>query len=250
MAALSALPFAHRGLHVDGGAVENSFAAFDAAIEAGLGIELDVQLTQEAGAVVFHDATLERLTDQTGQIIKSSMKQLSQVRLRNSEETISSLQDALLHIAGRVPVLIEAKAGDNSPIALALAVRRALEGYVGPVGIMSFNPAVSRWFHDHFPTMLNGLVMSEESDTVGAPWRGSGPARMLMIQQAKPKFIAYDVRSLPSRIAKMFRKPGRRAFTWTVRSEADLEHGRLHADQVIVEGLAAKSLAKAGPSSA
>ena len=39
---IGASPFAHRGLH-GGGRIENSRAAFAAAIEAGHGIELDVQ---------------------------------------------------------------------------------------------------------------------------------------------------------------------------------------------------------------
>ncbi|WP_255536565.1 glycerophosphodiester phosphodiesterase family protein [Pacificimonas pallii] len=243
MAILSAKPFAHRGLHAENGPVENSVAAFEAAINAGFGIELDVQLTQEAGAVVFHDSTLERLSEGTGPVLHKSMKALEAIKLRNSDEKIRTLQDVLLHIGGRTPVLIEAKVGQASPLALALAVRRALEGYVGPVGIMSFHPAVSRWFHDHFPLMLNGLVVSEEPDTAGSAWRASAPARFFAIQRARPKFIAYDVRSLPSRLARHFQKPGKRTFTWTVRTDQDIAVGRAHADQLILEGHAAAQLA-------
>mgnify|MGYP001411258322 CR=1 FL=1 len=54
---LARQPFAHRGLH-GGKIVENSRAAFAAAIAAGQGIELDVQAGQEGEAFVFHDATL------------------------------------------------------------------------------------------------------------------------------------------------------------------------------------------------
>ncbi len=242
LAALSAKPFAHRGLHGPGKAVENSLAAFDAAIASGFGIELDVQLTAENGAVVFHDSTLERLSEGEGPVNGFSMRALTATKLRDSNETISSLQDVLHHIGGRTPLLIEAKAGDRNPEAVGMAIRRALEGYVGPVGIMSFHPAVSRWYHDHFPSILNGLVMSEERDTVGAPWRGSGPARLLAVRQARPKFIAYDIRSLPSGIAKAFRKPGHRAFTWTVRTEDDINRGLENADQLIVEGAAAAKI--------
>ena len=41
-------------------------SAFDAAIEAGHGIELDVQASRDGQAIVFHDATLERLTGYAG----------------------------------------------------------------------------------------------------------------------------------------------------------------------------------------
>lgn len=246
IAELTARPFAHRGLHYEGGPLENTIAAFEAAIEAGLGIELDVQLTAEAGAVVFHDSTLDRLAQGSGPVVAYSMKALAEIRMKNCDETIAPLQDVLHHIKGRTPLLIEAKAGDNSPIALALAIRRALEGYKGPVGIMSFHPAVSRWFHEHFPQMLNGLVISEEPEIVGTPWRGSGPARLLNVRHSRAKFLAYDVRSLPSALARRFRRPGRCVVTWTVCSDEDIAHGRANADQLIVEGPAAKTILAEG----
>ncbi|MEE4350094.1 MAG: glycerophosphodiester phosphodiesterase family protein [Pacificimonas sp.] len=240
LAALTALPVAHRGLHSPGGPLENTIPAFDAAIEAGLAIELDVQLTAEASAVVFHDATLDRLTDGTGPVVAYPIAELGKIKLKGSDQNICPLQDVLHHISGRVPLLIEAKAGENSPVALALAIRRALEGYTGPVGVMSFNPDVSRWFHDHFPAFLNGLVVSEEPDSLDKSWKGSGLSRWMTLKQAKPKFLAYDVRSLPSRIAASYRKPGKRVLSWTVRTEDDLKKTRDTVDQVIVEGAAAE----------
>jgi glycerophosphoryl diester phosphodiesterase len=54
--------YAHRGLfdnHSD--APENSMAAFRLAVEAGYGIELDVQTTKDGVPVVFHDFTLRRM---------------------------------------------------------------------------------------------------------------------------------------------------------------------------------------------
>ena len=56
-------PVAHRGLWSPGGAPENSLAAFQAACAAGYGIELDVQITADGEAVVFHDYKLDRLTE-------------------------------------------------------------------------------------------------------------------------------------------------------------------------------------------
>lgn len=57
------LPIAHRGLHDrSNGIVENSPSAFGAAMDAGYGIELDLQLSGDGQAMVFHDETLDRLT--------------------------------------------------------------------------------------------------------------------------------------------------------------------------------------------
>ena len=60
-------PFAHRGLHDIGrGRPENSRAAFRAAIERGYGIELDLQVSGDGFAMVFHDEGLERLAGESG----------------------------------------------------------------------------------------------------------------------------------------------------------------------------------------
>ena len=56
---LFAPPVAHRGLWRPDGAPENSLAAFQAAAAAGYGIELDVQLSADGEAMVFHDGKLE-----------------------------------------------------------------------------------------------------------------------------------------------------------------------------------------------
>ena len=57
---LTAWEYAHRGLHGDG-VPENSLAAAEGAIAAGLGIECDIQMSADNVPMVFHDWALERL---------------------------------------------------------------------------------------------------------------------------------------------------------------------------------------------
>ena len=52
--------YAHRGMH-GGKEMENSLEAFAKAVENGYGVELDVQVSADGQAVVFHDASLLRL---------------------------------------------------------------------------------------------------------------------------------------------------------------------------------------------
>src|SRR5437868_4275446 len=100
--------FAHRGLH-GADIVENSRTAFLAAIEQGDGIELDVQLSRDGQAIVFHDATLDRLTAATGPLLDYTAAQLSNIVLADTAESLSCLNKTLSLIAGRVPLLIEVK---------------------------------------------------------------------------------------------------------------------------------------------
>ena len=222
-------PFAHRGLH-GRGRVENSRAAFEAAVAAGHGIELDVQATADGEAVVFHDYELERLTEATGLVGAMTAEQLAGVNLRGSEEAVSTLPHILELIAGRAPLLIELKSPGRRVAALSGAVARALEHYVGPVAVMSFNPEIGRWFARHAPQRLRGLVVTEK----GRRWRG-GLARRLALWRARPDFLAYDIRDLPSRFAAAHRARGMKVLTWTCRTEEERARAALHADQIIYE---------------
>jgi glycerophosphoryl diester phosphodiesterase len=226
--------YAHRGLHgiADGGLPENSLEACQAAIDRGLGIECDIQRSGDGQAMVFHDWDLDRLTARTGPVAHLSAEQLSRIALTGGTGTIPTLRDLLTMVGGRVPVLIEIKSRRDAPIpALCLAVRRVLEGYGGPHAVMSFDPRVSRWFQHHSPHTMRGLVMSE-SEGVGA----ASVRRRLALWHARPDFLAYDVRDLPSRFAAAQRARGLPLATWTVRSAQLRDRAAQYADAAIAEG--------------
>jgi len=227
---LGVAPIAHRGLHGDG-RVENSRAAFEAAIAAGHGIELDVQISRDGKAMVFHDATLERLTTESGAVAARNASELASVALRGSHDTILPLPEVLRLIGGRVPLLIEVKARRRGAALLARSVAGALDDYDGPVGVMSFNPGVAHWLERHAPQILRGLVVSEEKK---GGLRGR-LERLASVAWAEPDFLAYDIRDLPSRLPAAVRAAGKPVFTWTVRSEEDRARAASHADQIIHE---------------
>lgn len=230
VAFLKTHPYAHRGLH-GAEVVENSRAAFSAAIAAGDGIELDVQGSADGEVFVFHDATLDRLTAETGDFAARPGAALADITLSGTSETLPRLSEILSLVAGRAAILIEVKAPGALVGTLCLAVRRALEGYRGPVAVMSFNPAVGRWFHDHAPRIVRGLVVTEEKDR-GLTGRAK---RHLSLWHARPDFLAYDIRDLPSRFAVQQRRRGLPVLTWTVRSDDQRNTAMQHADQIIYE---------------
>jgi glycerophosphoryl diester phosphodiesterase len=230
VAFLKAQPYAHRGLH-GAGIVENSRAAFRAAIAIGHGIELDVQSARDGEAMVFHDATLDRLTDATGDVMARTPAELAQITLRGTDEPIATLPEILSLIGGRVPVLIEVKAKGTHVAPLCLSVRRALEGYTGPAAIMSFNPLVGQWFRENAIRIVRGLVVSEEDkrNLTGQLERWGS------MMTAKPDFLAYDVRDLPSKFAAAARARGIPVLTWTVRDAEAERRAFAHADEAIYE---------------
>lgn len=211
--------------------MENSAGAIAAAAARGFGVELDVQLSRDGEAMVFHDYELDRLTIEQGPLAGRTAAELQAIRLYVGNEVIPRLAEALGTIAGRVPLLVEIKSRQRRADALCRAVARDLDGYGGPAGVMSFNPEVGAWFARHAPHVLRGLVVTEH----GRRGLRGRIERRLALWRARADFLAYDVRDFPSRFAAAARSRGLPVYTWTVRSEADRASAAAHADQIIFE---------------
>lgn len=224
--------FAHRGLHGPG-VPENSPSAFAGAIAHGFGIECDIQRSDDGQAMVLHDWELDRLTDERGPVAQRSAAELGRIALAGSTDTIPTLRQLLDQVGGRVPLLIEIKSRSDMRVgAICGAVRHALEGYSGAHAVMSFDPRVGRWFAVNAPRTVRGLVMTEEN---GRNLTGR-LKRHLALWQARPDFLAYDIRDLPSRFAAAQRRRGLPVASWTVRTVDLRERAALYADAPIAEG--------------
>lgn len=229
--------YAHRGVH-GAGVEENSTGAFALAIERGLGIECDVRLSRDGRAVVFHDATLERLTGRSGRVDQLGVAEITALTLTTGGERVPTLRDLLAQVAGQVPLLIELKsdrdkpAGSPSTLDLCRAVRRDLDGYPGPVAVMSFDPRVGAWFARRASEVPRGLVVTEAGSRT---WSGT-VKRHLALWEARAQFLAYDVRDLPSAFAERQRQRGLPLLTWTVSTPALRTRAAEHADAPIAEG--------------
>ena len=227
---LGALPFAHRGLH-GGGIVENGPGAIRAAVEGGYGTEIDVRLSRDGVAMVFHDERLDRLTGQGGRLADRTAAELGALRLSGSGEPIPSLSEALRIVGGRTPLLIELKTSGQGAHRLCRAVAHDLADYSGAVAVMSFNPNVGQWFSWRARSVLRGLVVTE-SGKEGV--RGK-IERELGWLWSSSDFLACDVRDLPSSFAEARRKSGVPVYTWTVRSDEDAARASAHAEQIVFE---------------
>ena len=83
------LPITHRALHDRAaGRIENSPSAIRAAVEAGSGIEIDLQLASDGVPMVFHDETLDRLTGETGPVNTRSAAELGRIRLTGDQSKL------------------------------------------------------------------------------------------------------------------------------------------------------------------
>lgn len=105
---------AHRG--ASGYAPENTMAAFQKAFEMKAEfIELDVMLSKDGVPVLFHDQTLDKKTDGTGEVKEYTFAELQQLDAGSwfseefSDEKIPSLEEVLSWASGKMALNIEIK---------------------------------------------------------------------------------------------------------------------------------------------
>jgi len=239
-------PLAHRGYHdAAAGRPENSLAALEAAIVAGYGIELDVQLSSDGHAKVFHDYHLDRLTDEKGPVSTRTAADLRQIKLKNSTETIPTFSQALAHVAGRAPLLIEIKDQDGVMGAnvgpLEKAVADALVAYRGPVAVMSFNPHAVREFARLSPNTPRGLTTSSFPVADWPLLPAKTRAHLRLIEDYQPlgaSFISHHAGDLGSARVQELKSEGAAVLCWTVRSQKAEDTARKIADNITFEGYA------------
>ncbi|MGV1014884.1 MAG: glycerophosphodiester phosphodiesterase family protein [Methyloceanibacter sp.] len=236
-------PFAHRGLHdAAKGIVENSVSAVKAAMGKGYAIEVDLRAAAGHMPVVFHDATLDRLTDETGPVAAREAAELCAIPLRGSSDTILSFTDLLALVEGRVPLLLEIKSTWAQDGKFEANIASALKSYPGPVGVMSFDPYSVAAFREAAPALPRGLVAGQFDEAHDwpelTPRQRFGMRHLLTSAFARPNFIAYDIGALPAiaPIAARFLF-GLPLLAWTVRSKEQRERASRYADAMIFEGI-------------
>lgn len=237
------VPLAHRGLH-DRTAErpENTLAAVDAAIERGYGIEIDVQLSSDGEAMVFHDEALGRLTDADGPVRARPSHHLGQVPVLGGDQTVPTLAQTLERVAGRVPVLVEIKDQDGAmgpdvgP--LEAAVARICTRYRGPVAVMSFNPHAVAEMARLAPGVPRGITTAAFAGIGWDPLPESRREALRAIadyDRVGASFISHDASDLGSEKVAEIRAKGAAILCWTIRSFETEVRVREIADTITFE---------------
>ncbi len=238
-------PIAHRALHGAAGP-ENSRAAVRAAVAAGYGIEIDLQLSKDGCAMVFHDYALKRLTGSAGPIQQRSAADLADLTLLGGDEGIPTLAEVLDIVYGAVPLLIELKdqdgrMGPNIGV-LERTTAQALDSYIGPVAVMSFNPHSVAELARLCPDLPRGLTTCA-FDLKDYPLLPATVRRHLRqmpgIEAMGAGFISHDHKDLSSPLVAAQKARGLNVLCWTIRSPEEEAEARRIAENVTFEGYAA-----------
>ena len=195
------LLIAHRGGAA--AAPENTLAAFQRALALGVdGIELDVRVTRDGTPVVFHDATLTRLTGRRRAIARLALADLRAIRVRG--EPIPTLAEVLALVRRRVVVQIEIKAGvPAAPVVRVVQQARA----ASHVLLSSFAAATVGAARTLAPRIPRLLISGGETTKALAP----------LLARLDAAGVSLDHRAIPSPVfIAELQQRGWRVWCWTV----------------------------------
>lgn len=236
-------PIAHRALHdVTQGRPENSRAAIRAAIQAGYGIEIDLQLSKDNVAIVFHDYGLARLAEADGLVRETTAQDLASIPLKGGDEGIPNLAEVLDLVNSQVPLLIEFKDQDGAmgdtlgPLEEAAA--QVLKPYKGPLALMSFNPNCIARMAALCPDIPRGLVTSSYDPDTWSPLPNEVCNHLRGIpdyDRVGACFISHEVADLQRPRVADLKSKGAHILCWTVTSPKIEAQAREVAENITFE---------------
>src|SRR5947207_1873208 len=166
---------AHRG--GAGLAPENTLAAFHNALSLPIdGVECDVHLSRDGQIIVFHDYTVERLTDGQGNLLDLDLRYLRSLIAAAhfpggwpEPQQIPTLREVLELVKGQLKVYIEIKLskrdgvyGSYPNIADMVVDEVSVAGMLDQVLIMSFDWPVLPLIKSLEPSVQTGALVSED----------------------------------------------------------------------------------------
>ncbi len=148
---------AHRGFAAT--APENTVAAIQSAAEYADAVEFDVRRCGSGELVVFHDETVDRVTETVGTVADLSLAELQTMTVLGSGERIPTLTAMLAALPSAVEVNLELKERD-----IAADVLDAIAGVDNRVVTTSFHLSELKAIRDLDRDQPTGLLVSRRLD--------------------------------------------------------------------------------------
>ncbi len=203
----------HRG--AKGYVIENTLESFQKAIDLEVdAIELDVHVCKSGELIVFHDFTLDRLTNVQGEVSKYTLEELKKLKIAEKYE-IPTLAEVFNLVNKRCIINIELK-GHNT----AKPVAEIIEEYVEN----------KNWNYSHF------IVSSFQYEELATFSQLNTKIQLAVLTQASvEQAIAWATEFKATHIHPHFslltidncnfaKENGLKINTWTVNETTDIEH--------------------------
>ena len=211
------LKIGHRGAkaHI----AENTIASIERALEFGVdAIEIDVHKCASGELVVFHDFTLDRMTNGSGEVSKHSLEELKRLKVSNQYE-IPTLEDVLNTIDKKCLLNIELKGRDT-----ALSSCKIIADYL----------KTNYWNSDHF------LISSFQHQELETVYKLNNQLRLGVLTKASvsdaidfaEKINAFAIHPNMALVTKdnvsLAQDKGYKVLTWTVNDQPTIERMKMY----------------------
>ncbi|MDC0378073.1 MAG: glycerophosphodiester phosphodiesterase family protein [Flavobacteriaceae bacterium] len=208
----SILNIGHRG--AKGHVAENTIASIKKAIELGAdGIEIDVFRCLTGEIVLFHDKTLDNLSNGTGYIEEKSLSELKELNILGSKHSIPTLEEVIKSIGKEVFLNIELKGPDTSKGSLEMVNKYVKSGKIKLSNILfsSFNWNELVKLRNLDSDVKIALITGED------PLEAISPALSLNAIAINPNYKKLN----KDNVQKIF-SSGLKIYTWTVNNKLDI----------------------------
>jgi len=188
---------------------QNTVAAVSGAARLGADrIEIDLEATSDGEIVVFHDARLDDLTDETGLVAETPSEEVLRAEVLGSGETIPTLAETLA--ATRPPVVMNLEFKDRGPLTWEEFAKRTLDtAYQYPGGFYA-----SSFDHDAIRA-----VRAVDPDVDVAPIFGSDTEENLAVaRELDAEALNCSTGVLDRELVEIAHEEGRAVNVWTIDS--------------------------------
>ena len=216
---------------------ENTIPSFKKAIDQGVeGLEFDIRLSKDKQIVVFHDATLKRLSDRSEAVSELSLTELQSVELYKQEGQtedvyIPSLKD-MVHLLHEVSVVnIEIKSeGLFKGHDILKPLIRFLNKYLidNKCIVSSFNPLILMRLRLQRPETVIGFLYNRNRFFHG--WDN-----MVWMFRVQPENLHIHYSLLDSWIVRWARKKGMHINSYTINDKK--EFNKTQVDGVFTDNI-------------
>jgi glycerophosphoryl diester phosphodiesterase len=202
----------HRG--AKGFVAENTLESFQKALDLGVdAVELDVHLCASGELVVFHDFTVDRMTNGSGEVHKLTLAQLKKLKVSNKFE-IPTLAEVFDFIDRKCWINVELKGHETAQTAVEI-----MEQYIADKGWQYDDFIVSSFQKEELEKVralnsnINLGILTQASVEQALEW-----AEELSAKAIHPHFSLLTEENCDEAVQK-----GYQVFTWTVNHEEDIQ---------------------------
>lgn len=205
------LKIGHRG--AKGFIAENTLESFQKALDLGVdAVELDVHVCASGELVVFHDFTVDRMTNGSGEVHKLTLSELKSLKVSNRFQ-IPTLAEVFDLIDRKCWINVELKGHETAQPAVEV-----IEKYINEKGWQYDDFIVSSFQKEE----LENVKVLNSKINLGILTQASVEQALEWAEQLSAKAIHPHFSLLTEENCNETKEKGYKIFTWTVNHEEDM----------------------------